>query len=287
MRVWHLNGDAPSRPQVIALGYFDGGHIGHAALLKKTVSEAARLGCESAVFSFSHLPTKSAVPLLTEEERLSFFERMGIDNVFLASFEHIHTLSPEEFANSVLKNTFRARLALCGFNFRFGHNATGDSALLCDLLPDSIVLPPYLHEGIPISASRIREALMAGNVCQATAMLGHPYTVTGAVTHGKAVGRILGFPTANIRPENLLRYGVYQTEVEIDGRRYRGLSDVGVRPTFEGENEARVETFLKDFSGDLYGKTLKISFLSFLREEKRFASLEDLKAQIAKDILSI
>lgn len=285
MRVLRLYDVLPQHPQAIALGYFDGGHLGHAALLEKTVSEAKRLGCESAVFSFSHLPTKSAVPLSSEEERLSFFERMGIENVFLASFEELRALAPRAFIDTVLKDACAARVALCGFNFRFGYEAKGDSALLCQELPESVVLPPYLYEGSPVSASRIRESLLTGNIIAATAMLGHPYTVSGAVTHGKAFGRVLGFPTANVCPQTLLpRFGVYRTRVEIDGVFYRAVSNVGVRPTVEKTKDARIETFLHGFDGDLYGKTLKISFLSFVREEKQFASQEELKAQISLDI---
>ncbi len=288
MRVLSLKDASFKQPQAIALGYFDGGHKGHKALLEKTVSEASRLGCESAVFSFSHLPTKEGAPLSSEADRLAFFEDAGIQNVILASFADIRSLSPEAFVFSVLKEVCQARLALCGFNFRFGYKAAGDAALLSRLLSESTVLSPMLSCGLPISSTRIREALSLGKVEAANEMLGHPYTVSGKVTHGRMLGRSLGFPTANVSPKTLLpRHGVYLTAVELDGTLYRGLSDVGVRPTVEGAGHARVETFLKDFSGDLYGRTLKISFLSFLREERRFDSLEGLQAQLAKDIQNL
>lgn len=285
MRVFRLTDLPTSHGQAIALGYFDGGHKGHAALLEKTVSEARTRGIESAVFSFSELPTKSGVPLSREADRLAFFEAAGIDNVILASFDALRTLTPREFVTSFLVEQCRARLALCGFNFRFGYKAEGDAALISRLLPESVVLPPMLYEDIPISATRIREALARGEIDAANAMLGHPYTVSGTVTHGKAMGRTLGFPTANVVPTVFLpRHGVYKTTVEVDGISYTGLSDVGVRPTVENTCDARVETFLKDFTGDLYGKTLKISFLSFVREEKRFSSPDALKEQIARDL---
>ena len=288
MRVLKLEDAVFERPLAAALGYFDGGHLGHAALLTRTVAEAKRLCCESTVFTFTHLPTKNGTPRSTEDDRLAFFERTGIKNVILAPFEELRTLSPEDFVSQVLVKRCRVRLALCGFNFRFGYKAAGDNALLSRLLSESVVLPPTLYDGAPISSSRIREALSFGNTDEATAMLGHPYYVSGTVTHGKAVGRLLGFPTANIVPKTLLpRYGVYKTEVVIDGGRYMGLCDVGVRPTVENTSDARVEVFLKDFTGDLYGKTLKISFLSFVREEKRFSSLEALKEQIAHDLQAL
>lgn len=288
MRVLKLEDAVFQRPLAAALGYFDGGHLGHAALLTRTVAEAKRHGCESAVFTFTHLPTKNGAPLSTEDDRLAFFERMGIENVILASFGELRTLSPEDFVSSVLVKRCHARLTLCGFNFRFGYKAAGDTALLSRLLPESVVLPPMLYKDSPISSTRIREALSLGNTDEAEAMLGHPYYVSGTVTHGKAVGRALGFPTANIVPKTLLpRYGVYKAEIVIEDRRYMGLCDVGVRPTVENTSDARVEVFLKDFTGDLYGKTLKISFLSFVREEKRFASLEALKEQIARDLQAL
>ena len=288
MRVFHLGEAMPQGPQAIALGYFDGGHIGHAALLRRTISEAERFECESAVFTFSHLPTKSGLPLWDEARRLAFFEEMGVDNVFLASFEDLRTLSPEEFVSSVLMDECCARLALCGFNFRFGYKASGDTALLCSLLPDSIILPPTLHKGAPVSSTRIRDALAAGDIESATAMLGAPYALSGRVTHGRALGRSLGFPTANITPSATLpRHGVYKTEVTLDGERYSGLSNVGVRPTVGGKSGARVETYIKDFSGDIYDKTITVSFLSFLREEKRFSSIEELKEQIARDLQAL
>lgn len=284
MRVLHL-GDTVGASLAVALGYFDGGHRGHRALLEKTVLEAKRFGCESAVFTFSHLPTKSTLGLFTEEERLAFFERAGIKNVILASFEELRTLSPEKFVTSVLMERCHARLALCGFNFRFGYRASGDSDLLLRLLPESFVLPPTLYEGLPISATRIKKALLAGEPAHAAQMLGRPYTVSGEITHGRALGRSLGFPTANFTPTTLLpRHGVYKTEVFLDGERYTGLTNVGVRPTVGGRSGARVETFIKDFSGDLYGRTLSVSFLSFLREEKQFSSIDELKAQIALDL---
>jgi riboflavin kinase/FMN adenylyltransferase len=202
--------------------------------------------------------------------------------------EELRSLAPRAFIDTVLKDACAARVALCGFNFRFGKGAAGDGALLSRSLPDSVVLPPTLYQDAPVSASRIREALAHGSIADANAMLGRPYTVSGHVAHGKAMGRVLGFPTANISVSTLLpRYGVYKTCVTVDGVSYAGLSDVGVRPTVEGAGLPRIETFLRDFSGDLYGKTLSVSFLSFLREEKKFSSPQELTEQIARDLENI
>jgi riboflavin kinase/FMN adenylyltransferase len=285
MQIYDLAAIGAPVPCVTALGYFDGGHIGHRTLIGEAVREARASHLHSTVFSFPTLSTKEGEPLMTLASRLNFFERMGVDTVVLAPYEDVRALSAEAFVNDVLKKRLGTLHAVCGFNYRFGKGATGDGALLSRLLPQSTVLPPTLYEDKPVSTSRIRCALKAGAVEDAAAMLGAPYTVTGTVTHGKSVGRTLGFPTANIRVETVLpRFGVYKTRVQIDGVLYDGLTDVGVRPTAEASGEVRVETFLRDFTGDLYGKTLAVSFLSFVREEKRFSSLDELTAQIARDL---
>lgn len=282
MRVFKLCDFIPSRPQAIALGYFDGGHIGHRAILS---GAAATDECESAVFSFPTLPTKSGVPLSSLDDRLAFFEEMGISNVILAPFDEIKDLTAEAFVKEILIKRLHARMAFCGFNYHFGKGARGDTALLSQALPASVIFPPTLYKGEAVSTTRIRHALLAGEVEDAAKMLGKPYTVSGIVIHGAARGRTLGFPTANIRPASLLpRNGVYKTEVLIDGKAILGLSDVGTRPTVDGTGGVRVETFLPDFSGDLYDKRISVAFLSFLREEKKFDSLAQLQAQIALDL---
>lgn len=284
MQILYLHEAKPQNRQAIALGYFDGGHIGHAKILhaaRNAISE----NCESAVFSFPTLPTKSGAPLLSLDDRLAFFEKNGIQNVFLAPFDCVRDLSATAFLEEILITRLHACKAFCGFNYRFGKGAEGDASLLCRLLPESTVFPPTLYEGAAISATRIRTALLSGEVENAAQMLGRYYAVKGEVIHGDARGRTIGIPTANVIPCVLLpRFGVYKTEVRFDGRVFKGLSDVGVRPTVTGDNTPRIETHIPDFSGDLYGKQIEISFLSFLREEKKFSSLDELRAQIALDI---
>lgn len=285
MQVYELGAIGAPVPCVTALGYFDGGHVGHRALIGEAVRASRAVGLQSTVFSFPTLPTKEGAPLMTLASRLTFFEEMGVDTVILAPFEEVRSLTAEAFVRDVLQKRLGTVRAVCGFNYRFGRGASGDGALLTRLLPESTVLPPTLYEDKPVSASRIRTALTEGRVEDAAAMLGAPYTVRGTVSHGKSVGRLLGFPTANIRVATALpRFGVYRTRVRIDGVPYEGLTDVGVRPTAEEAGEARIETFLRNFTGDLYGKTLDVSFLSFVREEKKFSSLEELTAQIARDL---
>jgi riboflavin kinase/FMN adenylyltransferase len=286
MQIYDLAAIGAPVPCVTALGYFDGGHIGHRTLIGEAVREARASHLHSTVFSFPTLSTKAGEPLMTLASRLDFFERMGVDTVVLAPFEDVRALSAEAFVNDVLKKRLGTLHAVCGFNYRFGRGATGDGALLSRLLPQSTVLPPTLYEDKPVSTSRIRCALKAGAVEDAAAMLGAPYTVTGTVTHGKSVGRTLGFPTANQPlPEGRAapRDGVYVTEaVTEDGRTFRAVTDVGLRPTVAGVGR-RAESHLIDFSGDLYGRPLTVRYLARLRDEVAMPDLAALTAQIKKD----
>lgn len=285
MEIWKLPCAPYKKSTVTALGFFDGLHVAHASLLKKTVKEAKRKDCVPAVFTFPDAPNKSGEKLLSAEEKIARFAEYGIETVFLADFGDVKDLSPDDFIEKILKNICHAESAVCGFNFRFGKNATGDTALLLKHMPSSIVLPPVLKGNDPISATRIRELLKQGAVEDAAALLGKPYTVRAKVKRGKALGRTIGFPTANMLPQELLpRNGVYKTLVTIDGIEYPALTDVGFRPTAEEEGERRMETYVPHFSGDLYGKELAVSFLKKIRDEKRFENIEALKAQLALDL---
>lgn len=277
-----------SFPTVVALGCFDGTHLGHAALFAETVRLANALGAVPAVFTFSDfLPGKGA-PLSTLDDRLSSMEKAGIKTVFLSPFQAVKGLSAADFIHTVLKDGLGAIATVCGFNYRFGAGAMGDGETLKQAFPLAVQVSAVTYGGAPVSSSRIRAALTSGKVEDAAAMLGSPYTVTGAIGHGKSVGHSFGFPTANLSAPTLLpAYGVYETRVTVDGRAYVALSDVGVRPTVEAEGEARVESFLLDFDGDLYGKTVSVSFLRRLRDEMRFEGVDALKAQIKKDVDSI
>ena len=276
------------RKTVVALGCFDGTHPGHAALFDQAVALAARLDAIPAVYTFSDFLPQKGAPLSTSEERLAAMEAAGIQAVFLSRFEEVRALSPETFITEILKEKLCAVATVCGFNYRFGAEARGNGDILLSYFPDSIQVPAVMADGVPISSTRIRTALSLGRVEEAAMLLGRPYSVTGTVTHGKAVGHSFGYPTANVATPTLLpAHGVYETRVTVDGRDYVGLSDVGIRPTLEKNGEERVESFLLDFEGDLYGKTLTVSFLQRLRDEIRFDGIEALAAQIEQDVKQI
>ncbi len=293
VRLTHLSPPIPEKNLAVALGFFDGVHRGHAALLERTVSEARARGLSAAVLTFDSASSayKSRTRRLSStKERLAQFAAHGIDYVFLCDFEEMRNDSPAYFVKETLTGLCRAKLALCGFNFRFGAGAAGNAEMLTDLMRtcggDTVVLSPMsLPDGTLISSSAIRKAIERGDMSYAADMLSRPFSLTAEVLHGKALGETLGFPTINqaFAPLSVIpAYGVYAVRVEIDGKHYHGVANVGVRPTVDGKNP-NCETHIFDFSGDLYGKTATVIFDKHLRPELCFDSVASLKAQITKD----
>ena len=281
-------------PTAVALGFFDGIHLGHRALLEATCREAAARGLSPAVVTFydEGFSPKAGAPRLTDlSQRLDAFRAAGVAYVLLLPFSEVKDLSCDAFVADVLVRLCGARLALCGFNFRFGAGACGTHETLARLMRaaggDGIALPPQtLPDGTLISSSAVREALLAGDVATAAALLGRPYSLTLPVVHGQALGRTLGLPTANQLPGEGLALparGVYHTTAICDGGTYGAVTNVGVRPTVGG-TELVCESHLLDFSGDLYGSPLTLLFHRRLRGETAFATLDELKSTIESDI---
>ncbi len=280
---------------VLCLGNFDGVHRGHQELIREALRIRQTLGAGVCAGAFcfrtlsSDLLTKRPPEhLTTGEERQALFAKAGLEFVILADFAEVRDLSPADFATAVLQNECHCAAAVCGFNYRFGKGAAGTAEDLCRLLGAPVtVCPAVVIDGEPVSSTRIRAAVREGKVDQAARLLGYPYTLSGTVKHGKALGRKLGFPTANqdFPPFAAIpRHGVYATDCVLEGAHYRGVSNVGNHPTVDApESAVNCETYLIGYDGDLYGKPLAVSFLRFLRPEKSFASVEELKNQIAKD----
>ncbi len=286
---------AVNEQTAVALGFFDGVHMAHRTLFTTVLTEARARGVKSAVLTFSEGGSngiKGGVKrLCTTEEKLSFFEKIGIDYVFILDFASVRDMSPSQFVGEIMIDTCKCSLAVCGFDFRFGAKAAGDADTLLSLMKekggDCIVCPAYDIDGEAISSTLIKGLLTEGDVERANRLLGYPFAISGEVYHGKKLGRMLGSPTANIAyPENIvkLKNGVYATKVFLDGKYYTALTNVGVRPTVDNVSEANFETHIIDYEGDLYGKVIKVEFLSFIREEKRFAHVDELKKQILFDI---
>ena len=284
---------------VIALGFFDGVHRGHGALLQRTAERARELGAEPVVFTFDRPPkevvTGQPVYLINSaEDRQDLIRRLyGIDRIILAPFDReMMTMSWEDFVTELLVKRCGAVHLVAGHDHRFGHKNAGDPQKLqarcrelgigCDIIPQVTL------DGITVSSTYIRTLVESGQMERAAEFLGHRHCLTRTVAHGCRFGRTIGIPTVNLTmPERVLApaHGVYITRVYLpDGRSFAGVTNVGTRPTVSDSGAVSVETFLLDFDGDLYGQTIRLEFCRRLRGERKFDSLEVLRQEIQHNI---
>ncbi len=280
---------------VLSLGKFDGIHRGHERLLER-LALGKEAGLSSVIFTFDIPPRKSvsgeeARVLTTNEEKMHIFEGIGIDYLVECPFTaEIRCMEPEEFIERIARRLHVKRFVV-GEDFRFGHLRRGDYRMLeafskC-LGYEVDVMEKLREDERDISSTFVREEIQKGRIEKANGLLGYRYFVTGVVAHGNQIGRTIGIPTINQFPprEKLLPpNGVYVTEVYIDDRKYRGVTNVGCKPTIAGENPVGVETHLLDFKEDIYEKVVTVEFLSFIRGEQKFASIDALKEQMHNDI---
>lgn len=281
----------PRVPVAAAIGVFDGVHRGHQALLLRLCEEARARKLLPLVFTFSENP-KNAKALSGEAEKLELFATLGVSAVFLADYVSLRGLSCEEFVGKYLRGMLDCRAVVIGSDFRFGRERSGNCDTMRALFgQDTIVLPPVKIDGQTVSSTEIRRRLQAGDLEGAERMLGHPYSFLLPVSRGRALGRELGFPTINQlpTPDRLLpRFGVYASEVFVEGGTYLGVTNVGVKPTVSSGEAPLLETHILDYHGkELYGQTVRVSLLRMVREERRFATVEALREQMAKDIRSV
>lgn len=278
---------------VAALGTFDGVHIGHRAVLENVRRyPALRPIC----LSFKNTP-KNALGLqtpllLTDAQRVAKIEAAGFKQVVLFDFAAVRHQSPVEFLDSVV-NTYHVRAFCCGFNYRFGAGGRGDTDFLRAYCREHglqlAVADAVTAGGVAVSSTEIRSRIAAGQIEQANAMLGYAFFIEGKIVHGFKRGRTIGFPTINqdIPPARCCpKYGVYVSSVLVEGRRYKGLTNIGDNPTFSLPS-AKAETYIHGFSGEIYGKHAVVELLHFVRPEIRFSSAEELKAQIQSDLKTI
>ena len=283
---------------VIALGFFDGVHIGHGALLRRSVERARELGAMPAAFTFDRAPkefvTGVSVPLLTSAaERAALIREVyGIERTIVAPFDNAMMTMPWRSFLELLVSRYGAAHLVAGHDYRFGYRNEGTPERLqewcaghglgCDIIPRVEL------RGVTVSSTYIRTLVEAGDMEGAAAFLGHPYAVTGTVKHGKHLGTEALFPTVNLMPEPwrvLPRFGVYAVRVALsEGSEYAGVTNVGIRPTIVDDNRVTIETNLIGFDGDLYGRELRVLFRRFLRQEKKFDSMAELHRQIERDI---
>lgn len=282
----------------VALGFFDGVHRGHQEVIASAVSKAGS-DCKSAVLTFSKSPysalTKTHKPLLTtNEEKFKFFEELGVDIVYCIDFNQIKDMSAQEFVNNILHDKLNAKYVTTGFNYHFSKGGSASADDLRELcLQHSISVhkcPAVIYNDAPISSTRIRECIANGNIEDANQMLGYEFSVNAKIISGNHIGAKLDSPTINQQLNSALvtpRFGVYATCVTIDDKTYSGATNIGTHPTVGG-NTPVCETHLLNFKdGDLYNKRAQTKLLNFIRPEKKFSSIDELKAQIERDKIAI
>lgn len=230
--------------------------------------------------------------ILSRDEKLSRIKALGVEKVFSYDFGELKTLSPEEFVRDILCKRFGAEYVVCGEDFRFGRGAQGNADTLSELCgsfgAQAVIVPKVSAEdGRKISSADIRRLISEGKIPEANALLGYDYFFTLPVEKGNMLGRTLGFPTINQSfPEGrvLPRFGVYASYVTLGDKRYKSITNIGTKPTVSQSGEITAETYITDFSGDLYGENITVSLHRFIRPEKKFDSVSSLKAQIKEDI---
>ena len=295
MQIYHSVADCqPCGRGAVALGFFDGLHIGHAAVVSRTLSYQQEGLCPC-VFTFTmdggHPAAKStANALTTERQKEQLLESWGVRLVLCPDFSEFHAMEPESFVDEILVRRLNANAACCGEDFRFGKKAAGDVgqlAALCQARGIRLdVVPPVTFEGERVSSTRIRHLLGEGRVADANRMLGRAFSYDFTVVRGKQLGRKLDSPTINQRlPDGFvpLRHGVYASVSFAGGAWHPSVTNIGLRPTVEDTTAVNSETYICGFSGDLYGARVEVRLLAFLRPEQRFPSVEALRARIHAD----
>ena len=282
---------------VICLGNFDGVHLAHQALMREAVRIKREESPNAATCALCfRIPStdllKKAPPahLCTNEQKLEFFRDAGMEYAILVDFLEIREFSPEAFVSIILQKNCNCIATVCGFNYRFGYQGEGDANMLTALLGGRVSVQKEIRiDGLTVSSTNIRAMITNGNVGRAATFLGRPYALRAPIVHGKGLGHKIGIPTINqFFPSDVLppKSGVYITDCVVDGRRFRGVSNVGVHPTVDQGAALNCETHLLDCSKDLYEKTATVHFLERLRDEVRFDSVEALMQQIARDVQS-
>ena len=297
MKTFHGTDNASiARPTVLTLGVFDGLHLGHQKIMQTVVERAEATGSVPTAITFDPHPRsvlypENAPPLLqTLDQRLANFEVLGIKQAIVIRFDQeFANQNAEIFLRDIIHDRLQAREVYLGKGFAFGKSRGGNIDLLRKMSRELGFFADEVAEitlrGQRISSSKIRQLLRDGQVNLVRRYLGRPYGIEGQIVRGDQRGRTIGFPTANLRPRNRVipKYGVYATANLIGGVWRRSITNVGVRPTFDGGKTPSIESYIFDFDGDLYGDVLRVRFLHRIRDERKFGGIEELKTQIAAD----
>ncbi|MBQ4050011.1 MAG: riboflavin biosynthesis protein RibF [Oscillospiraceae bacterium] len=289
--------DLPDRSTSVALGIFDGLHAGHMAVISAAVA-ADELLPVVFTFTFDH-PSEAAkadfAPILTPSMKDRLLKEAGVRAVLAPKFSEVRSLSPEEFFQKILVKQLKAKRLCCGEDFRFGKGASGDCTLLKKLCAENdielVCIPPMNMDGEPISATRIRAAVREGDMQAAEKLMGRPYAIDHEVVHGRHLGHdVFGFPTINQifgEGELLPRFGVYETRITLGGESWKGVTNVGIKPSIAGGDRPSAETHIIGFDRDIYGTCPLTEFIRFVRGEQTFPSFEALKEQIRADVAAV
>ncbi len=293
---YEYGGKSLAQKNVICLGAFDSVHKGHKSIIRQAEREASDGNANTLVFTFENglglVESGKKTQVFTYSERLQILAELGVSGVIRAHFdEEFANTSAEEFIKKLFEQ-FSPECVFCGEDYRYGKNASGSISSLeraCLKYGVKLVVCPFVKiNGEKISTSGVKRALGIGNVKLANELLGEDYFICGFVETGRKEGRTIGFPTANISfpaEKFKLKEGVYKTYADINGNRYYGITNCGKAPTFDFE-KFKVETYFKNFNGNIYGEEIKLCFTDFLREDKKFDSVSELKAQLEKDLLA-
>ena len=283
------------KPTSTALGFFDGVHRGHMAVIGNATEYAKQHNLVPTVFTMLQSPRevltgKTIGRIITLDEKLSILEKLGVEQVYLIDFRSIKDISAENFVNDILIDCFNAKHTACGFNYHFGSGGSGDGNILhtlCEKKGVTVTTQPSInYNGMPISSTRIRQSIADGDITAVNEMLGHEYGFCLPVIHGRQLGRNMGTPTLNQRfPDGLIypSFGVYASAVNVGGVLYCGVTNVGIKPTV-GSDEVLIETWMPDYNGgELYGENIDVRFIAHIRDEKKFDGIESLKNEIIKN----
>ncbi len=284
---------AKNRPSAVALGFFDGLHLGHIEVIKRALLKD---GLCSVVFTFND---KTSLPkfsgkkghcIITHEQKTAIFASLGVERVYAPDFSDVKDYSAREFVERILRDELNASVVVCGYDFRFGKGGEGDPEALKILCAEygmeCEVVPAVTVDGVTVSSTAIRDMIRAGDIETANRFLGYELSYDLPVAEGSKIGRTIGFPTINqeipdymVKPKN----GVYKSWAIAEGKTYRGITNIGVKPTVSNAGKSLMETHIIGFDGDLYGKTVRVALREFIRDEVKFGSLEELKRQIELD----
>lgn len=284
---------------ILTIGTFDGIHIGHQEILRRLIEEAREKNGESVLFTFHPHPREVIFPdnhglkmISTQEEKMWFLDQLGIDSIILFPFtKEFSQLTAEEFVKNILVDDIGVSKVVIGYDHQFGNNREGNIELLKELGKkydfEVEEIPAQDIDDINVSSTKIRKALQVGDMETVSQYLGRPFEINGTIVEGNKLGRTMGYPTANIEVGDAKKIlpgnGAYVVRVFVRKEEYKGMMNIGFNPTHNLKNKESVEVFIHDFNDDIYGEKVKVEVLTKIRDEKKFDSPEDLKAQLEKD----